>query len=87
MGMTADISKMFHEVLLHQLEWDLHRFILRDKAGSLFLATQVLHTLSKLYDSFFPVASQAILNDFYVDGYLAGADTVQEANDLRFVNS
>ncbi len=30
-----------------------------------------------------PVASKAILSDFYVDDFLVGADSVQEADHLR----
>ncbi len=98
-GLSADISKMFWEVLLHPGDRDLHRFILRDKAGSLvdcrmnhltfgvtsspFAATQVLHILAKSSISTHPLAAKAILTDFYVDDFLAGAETVQDAHVLR----
>ncbi len=32
-GFSANISKMFREILLHESERDLHRFLLRDETG------------------------------------------------------
>ncbi len=74
---------MFREVLLDSTERDFHRFILRQKDGSLvdcrmlrltfgvkpspFLATQVLRTLAKSAEVSHPEAARAILQDFYVD--------------------
>ncbi len=34
-GVAADISKMFREVLLHSDDGDLHRFLLRDEHGNI----------------------------------------------------
>ncbi len=98
-GMSADISKMFREVMLDSSERNLHRFILRQEDGSLadcrmlrltfgvkpspYLATQVLRTLAKSAESSHPKAAQAILKDFYVDDYLSGADSVDSAHALR----
>ncbi len=93
--LLADISKMFREEILHLS----HKFILRDEAGDLincrmtrltfgitsspFPATQVLHILAYSSATSHYIASKAILSDFYVDDFLAGADTVQEADLLR----
>ncbi len=98
-GMTADISKMFREILLNPDERDYHRFLMRNDKGTVvdcrmhrltfgvksspFLATQVLHTLANLYSTSHPEASQAILNSFYVDDFISGANSVEEANKLR----
>ena len=98
-GMTADISKMFREVLIHFQGRDLHRFILRQDDDSLvdcrmkrlkfgikpspFLATQVLHSIAKSASSTHPDASQTILRDFYVDDYLSSANSVDQADELR----
>ncbi len=98
-GMSAEISKMFREVLLDPTERDLHRFILHQEDGTLvdcrilrltfgvkpspFLATQVLRTLAKSAEVSHPEAAQAILQDFYVDDYLSGADSVEVARALR----
>ncbi len=98
-GLSADISKMFREVILHPGDRDLHRFIMRDEAGNLvdcrmtrltfgitsspFAATQVLRLLAESSSSSYPIAARAILSDFYVDDFLAGADTIEEADHLR----
>ncbi len=98
-GVSADISKMFREVLLHPEDRDLHRFILRDEAGALidcrmkrvtfsitsspFLATQVLRTLANIVSVSYPLTAKRMQKDFYVDDLLSGADIVQEADQLR----
>jgi len=98
-GLSADISKMFREILLNPPDRDLHRFLMRDKCNTIvdcrmerltfgvtcspYLATQVLRTLSHLFCSSHPVASSTILSDFYVDDLLSGADDVEAANQLR----
>ncbi len=66
-GMSADISKMFREILLNPGEKNLHRFVMRDTDGRIvdcrmdrltfgvkcspYLATRVLHTLASLHSS------------------------------------
>ncbi len=98
-GMSADISKMFREILLNPEECDFHRFVMRSTSGSIldcrmdrltfgvkcspFLATQVLRTLADLHHYSHPSASTAIKESFYVDDFLSGADTVELANALR----
>ncbi len=98
-GMSADISKMFREILLNPEENDFHRFLMRDQDGRItdcrmdhltfgvkcspFLATQVLHTLAHLHSTSHPLASSAILNNFYVDDFLAGAVNVEAAGALQ----
>lgn len=98
-GFSADISKMFREILLHPDERDNHRFLLRDDNGRLqdlrmkrltfgvrsspYLATQVIRHLAEQHRDSHSEASRAILTSFYVDDYLAGAETVEEAVSLR----
>ena len=48
-----------------------------------FLATRVIQHLAERHASSHPEASTAILRDFYVDDYLSGASTVEEAQHLR----
>ena len=97
-GLSADISKMFREVALNPEHRDLHRFLMRDTQGTIrdcrmerltfgincspFIATQVLHHLADLHSASHPQASSAILTTFYVDDFLSGADTVEEADHL-----
>ncbi len=98
-GLTADISKMFREVALHPQDKDLHSFLMENNTGDLqqwrmvrltfgvncspFLATQVLRQLAEDYQEQYPAASKAILSSFYVDDFLSGAETVEEASHLR----
>ena len=49
---------------------------------SSFLATRVLKQLALDEGDNFPVAKKALLNDFYVDDYIGGADTEDEALQL-----
>ncbi len=98
-GFSSDISKMFREVELHESERDLHRFLLRNDSGAIndcrmqrltfgvrpspYLATQVIQDLAKRYSATYPIASKAILNDFYVDDFVSGADSVEAAQEIR----
>ncbi len=98
-GMSADISKMFREILLHPSERDFHRFLMRDDDNAIvecrmlrltfgvncspFLATQVLHKLADIYSVSHPIAAKAILSAFYVDDFLSKASSVEEADKLR----
>ncbi len=98
-AMSADISKMFREILLNPSEKDFHRFVMRDAASKIvdcrmdrltfgvksspFLATQVLHTLASLHASSHPSAAHAITHNFYVDDFLAGAESVIAASSLQ----
>jgi len=86
---------MFREIRLNPEEKDSHRFLIKDTDGRIqdmrmlrltfgvrcspFLATQVLRHLASTHKESFPTASQAIENNFYVDDFLSGAETVQEA--------
>ncbi len=94
-GISADISKMFREILLHTDEKDLHRFVMRNTEGKIqdyrmkrltfgvksspYLATQVIRHLAETHLQSHPAASQAVLEDFYVDDFLSGTETVEEA--------
>lgn len=98
-GFSADISKMFREIKLHPDEKDVHRFLWRDSHGSIndlrmnrltfgvrcspYLATQVLRHLACNNTLSHPEASKAILESFYVDDYVSGAASVEEAIKLR----
>ena len=58
-GMTADISQMFRQILLDEKDRDLH--------SSPFVATETLRQVAKDFGVEFPVALEIILKDFYVD--------------------
>ncbi len=98
-GVSADITKMFREILLNPNERDWHRFLVRNDSGHIedcrmlrltfgvksspFLATQVLRTLAEAHSTSHPRASQAILSEFYVDDVLTGADSDVTAYQLH----
>ncbi len=48
-----------------------------------FLATKVLHHLAESNKDTHPLASHSILTSFYVDDFLSGASTLQEADEIR----
>ena len=98
-GLSADISKMFREVALHHDDRDLHRYLMEDDCGNLqnwrmvrltfgvtcspFLAVQVLRQLAEDYKNEIPEAAKAIMTSFYVDDFLSGADTIEDASLLQ----
>ncbi len=98
-AVTADISKMFREILLNPEERDWHRFLVRTKDGlikdsrmkrltfgvksSPFLASQVLREHATAHLSSHPIAANTVLNDFYVDDVLTGAPNVEDALHLQ----
>ncbi len=51
--------------------------------SSLFLARQVIKTLSDLVVPSHPVAASVMSKDFYMDDLISGAATVDEARTLR----
>ena len=80
---------------MHPDERDFHRYITRNKQGQLqdqrmtrltfgvtcspFLATEVLRRIAEDHREEFPNAAEAVLKSFYVDDYLSGADSEEEA--------
>ncbi len=85
---------MFREVGLHPDDRDLHRFLQPEPNGgaiqdmrltrvtfgvtsSPFLATQVLRQQQ------YPKAAYIVRNHFYADDCLTGADTLEDAIDIR----
>ena len=92
--MSADVSRMFRDVLLDQTEIDFHRFLVegaygpecpvmcRMKCLTFRVASSPFPGLcSSLEDhkSDYPVATKVIHNQFYVDNVLTGASTPDEA--------
>ena len=98
-AMVGDISKVFREVGLVEEDRDLHCFLYKNNAGKIvdvrmsrvtlgitsspFLVTQVLHHLADEYASLHPAAAKEIKQFFYVDDVLTGAQTVEQAIQLR----
>lgn len=51
-------------------------------ASGSYLATRCLQELAKENSKMYPRASNSISNDFYVDDWLSGAETIKEATEL-----
>ena len=97
-AVSADISKMFREILLNAEERDWHRFLFRAADNTIrdarmkrltfgvksspFLATQALRRHAQTHLESHPSAAQTILSDFYVDDVLSGAPTTELAFKL-----
>lgn len=85
---TADINKMYRQVLLQQSQRDLQRIVWRSPSGKLqsfrlntitygltsapFSAIRCLCQLAEEHKITFPQANQVILRDFYVDDLISG---------------
>lgn len=98
-GMSADISQMFREILLEPPDRDYHRFVMYDDSGAIkdvrmlrltfgvtsspFLATQTLLKLADDQEDAHPAAAHAIRHHFYVDDCITGCDTLAGATTLR----
>lgn len=97
---TADIIKMYRQVLVHPSQTGLQRILWRSehandidtyelttltygRASASYLATRSLNHLADRYSSRYPIGSKHAKRDFCVDDLLTGADTFQEAMELR----
>ncbi|XP_055634308.1 uncharacterized protein LOC129774572 [Toxorhynchites rutilus septentrionalis] len=74
---TGDITKMYRQIL-KVLELTT---ITYGTASAPFQATRCLIQLAKEEESNFPIASNIIRKDCYVDDVISGADTFEEANE------
>ena len=98
-ALSSDITKMYREVLLHEDDQPLHRFIWRPDqttdwldyemkrvtfgvASSPYLAVKALQQAAEDFGKEHIDAQWHIKNSFYVDDFLAGASTTQEAIKL-----
>ena len=98
-ALTADISKMYREVELHADDREYHRFFVRTSDGKIatarmtrvtfgirpspFVATSVIRLHAERNKDKFPQACEEVLHSFYVDDFLSGASTVDEAIQLQ----
>ncbi len=98
-ALTADISKMFRAIELHENDRDFHRFVWKSKDGVLkdfrmkrltfgaasspFIATRTLKQLSQDFRNDYPLASQVVESSFYVDDCITGATSDTEAITLQ----
>jgi hypothetical protein len=99
-AITADIVKMYRQILVHPDDRDLQRIVWRSNSdepiqtyqlktvtyettSAPFLAVRSLHQLALDEKEHFPIAHRIVLNDFYVDDVLTGANSETEATKLQ----
>lgn len=91
---TADINKMYRQVLLQPHQRNLQRIVWRSSAGKIqvfrlntvtyglasasFSAIRCLHQLAEEYKCTLPQACLMILRDFYVDDLISGDDNLEQ---------
>lgn len=97
---TADIAKMFRQVLIHDddcmyqcILWRAEktdairvlklRTVTYGTSSAPFLAVRCLVFLAEQFKDRFPLGSQAILNNFYMDDMLAGSNSMDELICLK----
>ena len=96
--LTADIEKMYCQVLLHEKDRRYQKILWRVNgkietfqlntltfgvSSSPFLAIRVMQKLAEDESYTFPRASEIIKTHFYVDDLLTGAETIEEAIIIR----
>ena len=98
--MTADVSKMYRQILIHNDIKKYHRIFWRfnpdeslkcfelqtvtyGTASAPYLAVRCLLQLAYDHEMQYPVASDIIKNNFYMDDCLAGADSVDELLNIQ----
>ncbi|XP_066585567.1 uncharacterized protein [Prorops nasuta] len=96
--LTADIEKMYRQVLLHEEDRKYQKVLWRQQgvirtfqlntltfgvSSSPFLAIRTVHKLAEDEAENYPKASKIIKEHLYVDDLLTGANTIEEARSLR----
>ncbi|XP_071581394.1 uncharacterized protein [Temnothorax nylanderi] len=99
-ALTADVNKMYRQVLVDPSHTPLQRIFWRKTINELikiyelltvtygtssaaFEAIEAMRKLAEDYAERYPVASEILLRDFYVDDLVSGADTLQEALTIK----
>ncbi|XP_063976214.1 uncharacterized protein LOC135162054 [Diachasmimorpha longicaudata] len=97
--LTGDIEKMYRQVLVRPEDHKYQRILWRDNDNQLtayelqtvtfgiasapYLAVRCLQQLAEDEQQRYPTASRILKRDLYVDDVLTGAETLQEAMQLR----
>jgi len=99
-ALTADLRKMYRQVLVHSDDRNYQRILWRfsaddpvkeyrlntvtyGQACASYLVIRCLRQLARENAERYPFASNALLNDTYVDDIISGADTVEDARNLQ----
>ncbi|XP_067634925.1 uncharacterized protein [Eurosta solidaginis] len=97
-GISADIKQMFPQVKISPRNWDLQRIFWRDHtekireywltrvtfgmASAPFCAVRAMQQCARDNAVKWPQAAEVVLNNFYMDDCLSGADTEEELLSL-----
>ncbi|XP_035207008.1 uncharacterized protein LOC118181886 [Stegodyphus dumicola] len=96
---TADIMKMFRQILVNEEDRNFQRIFWRDRpsdpiqefrlntvtygtASAPYLATRALYQLAYDEQNNYPLASKAVLQNFFVDDCLVGCSNTEECKNL-----
>ena len=74
---------LWRDSSLEQFKHFVLRTVTYGTASASFLATRCLIQIGKDHEASFPDAASAIINDFYVDDLLTGADTISNLTKLK----
>ncbi|XP_070170865.1 uncharacterized protein [Polyergus mexicanus] len=96
---AADIEKMYRQISIHSLDRDLQRILWRDHPDAImefrlntvtynlsYAPFVVIRTLRQLADdegSRWPLGTDALCQDVYMDDILTGAPTIAEAKEMQ----
>ncbi|XP_066585086.1 uncharacterized protein [Prorops nasuta] len=95
---TADIEKMYRQILVHQEDRRFQRVLWRHEgivrtfqlntltfgvSSSPYLAIRTIQRLAEDERADFPKAAEILKNHLYVDDLLTGANTIEEAREIR----
>ncbi|CAK9799131.1 hypothetical protein ANTPLA_LOCUS1906 [Anthophora plagiata] len=85
---VANSDAIYQKILWRECENETIRIfelntVTQGTASAPFLASRTLHQLAHDEGSKFPLAANSLRDDFYVDDLLSGANTIQEALELK----
>ncbi|XP_043259316.1 uncharacterized protein LOC122401314 [Colletes gigas] len=85
---VVDSDAIYQKILWRECENETIRVfqlntVTQGTASAPFLASRTLHQLADDEGHKFPLAAISLKNDFYVDDLLSGANTIQEALELK----
>lgn len=98
-AITADVEKMYRQIGINDHHQPFQRILWRNDDGDIkdyklstvtygtacapYLAIRTLHQLASDEQSNFPHACDRTIKDMYVDDFISGSDTIQEAHALQ----
>lgn len=97
--LVSDVEKMYRQIIVTKAHRQFQRIVWQDEHANLqdfelstvtygtscapYLAVRTLNQLALDEERRFPMASSHTLTDMYVDDFISGANTIEEAEKLR----